>query len=78
MTLKEPLSTARRQICSKCIYDERVGGISFDEDGECNYCKQIDGLALEYGTGTQKGKEKFIRFWHKPKKTVRTKSMIVL
>ena len=59
MTLKEPLSTARRQICSKCIYDERVGGISFDEDGECNYCKQIDALALEYGTGAQKGKEKF-------------------
>ena len=73
MTLKEPLSKAHRQICSKCIYDERVGGISFDEYGECNYCKQIDALVLEYGTGTQKGKEKFNKFLAQIKKDGKNK-----
>ena len=30
------------KICSKCIYDERVSYISFDENGVCNYCHQIE------------------------------------
>ena len=44
-------------ICTRCIYDERVPGISFDGSGVCNYCHQIDKLADEYGTGQQKGVE---------------------
>jgi N-acetyl sugar amidotransferase len=59
MTLGDVLSAPDRQICKRCIYDERVGGINFDEDGVCNYCKQIDALTVEYGTGTEKGNEKF-------------------
>jgi len=47
------------QICSRCIYDERVPSIIFDEKGECNYCKQVDQLAAQYGTGTQKGSDLF-------------------
>ena len=43
------------KICSKCIYDESVGGIYFDERGICNYCHLIDDLKEEYGTGKQKG-----------------------
>ena len=43
------------KICSRCIYDERVNGITFDSKGECNYCKQIDELQLQYGTGNEKG-----------------------
>ena len=43
------------KICSKCIYDESVGGIYFDEKGICNYCHLIDDLKEEYGTGKQKG-----------------------
>jgi N-acetyl sugar amidotransferase len=43
------------KICSRCIYDERVNGITFDTKGECNYCKQIDELQLQYGTGNEKG-----------------------
>jgi len=43
------------KICSRCIYDERVDGITFDEQGVCNYCHQIDLLTKQYGTGTEKG-----------------------
>lgn len=47
------------KVCSKCIYDERVSYITFDKDGVCNYCHQLEKLKDEYGTGTQKGEEKF-------------------
>jgi N-acetyl sugar amidotransferase len=43
------------RICSRCIYDERVSGIAFDENGVCNYCHQMDALRLQYGTGTSAG-----------------------
>ena len=45
------------KICTRCIYDERVSQISFDEEGVCNYCRQIDTLETAYGTGTSKGNE---------------------
>jgi len=47
-----------RQICSRCIYDETVAGISFDEAGVCNYCHTMDELRNQYGTGTEEGKKK--------------------
>lgn len=43
------------QICSRCIYDERVASIEFDEQGVCNYCHQLDSLGEEYGTGKERG-----------------------
>ncbi len=46
------------KICTRCIYDERVPSITFDENGVCNYCHQIDGLIEEYGTGKEKGEKK--------------------
>lgn len=49
------------QICSRCIYDERVDGITFDEEGVCCYCHQIQRLADEYGTGKEKGERAFHR-----------------
>lgn len=45
----------RGRICSRCIYDESVPGIDFDKQGVCRYCRQIDALAEEYGTGTPRG-----------------------
>ncbi|MEZ5359421.1 MAG: N-acetyl sugar amidotransferase [Candidatus Zixiibacteriota bacterium] len=41
------------QICSKCIYDERIPGIEFDDHGVCNYCRQAEQLDKEYPTGEQ-------------------------
>jgi N-acetyl sugar amidotransferase len=49
------------QICSRCIYDERVDSIQFDADGVCNYCNQIDRLKSEFGTGTQHGEANLMR-----------------
>lgn len=46
-----------RQICSRCIYDETVSGISFDEEGVCNYCRTMERLKQEYGTGKPEGKK---------------------
>jgi len=45
-------------VCSRCIYDERVAAIEFDGQGVCNYCKQVDRLKAEYGTGTAEGKRR--------------------
>ena len=60
MLLNPDIEKADIQVCSRCIYDARVDGIEFDEkDGVCNYCKQIDELALEYGTGTNLGVSTF-------------------
>jgi N-acetyl sugar amidotransferase len=45
-------------ICSRCIYDSRVAGISFDAKGVCNYCRQVDDLARLYDTGTPRGEQR--------------------
>lgn len=49
------------QVCTRCIYDERVSAINFDDHGVCNYCHQIDRLVDEYGTGSEKGGRRFNR-----------------
>jgi len=51
------------QICTRCIYDERVSAIEFDQDGVCNYCKQIESLSAEYGTGKPKGEKELLRIF---------------
>lgn len=43
-------------FCSKCILDSRIPGITFDENGVCNYCKIHDEMCKEYPTG-EKGKK---------------------
>ncbi|WP_072681719.1 N-acetyl sugar amidotransferase [Arcobacter sp. LA11] len=61
------------QVCSRCIYDERVAYIKFDENGVCNYCHQIDDLLKEYGTATPKGEEKFKEIIEEIKKNGKNK-----
>lgn len=46
------------KICTRCIYDERVSGIVFDQDGVCNYCKMIDDLKAQYHTALPQGEKK--------------------
>lgn len=50
-----------RRVCTRCIYDDRVSAISFDESGMCNYCSQVDGLVEDYNTGGPQGLEEFER-----------------
>lgn len=47
------------RLCSRCIYDERVASIRFDEQGVCNYCRQVDQLTEQFGTGEAKGLKLF-------------------
>ncbi len=56
MLLDPDINRAGIKICSRCIYDERVAAISFDEEGVCNYCRQVDRLIDQYGTGQEKGR----------------------
>jgi N-acetyl sugar amidotransferase len=55
------------QICTKCIYDSSLANITFDEKGVCNYCKMIDDLSEQYGTGKEKGKLLFEEYISKIK-----------
>ena len=43
------------RICSRCIYDSSIFNIDFDDKGVCNYCRLVDALKDQYGTGTPKG-----------------------
>lgn len=46
------------QTCTRCIYDEHIPNISFDGEGICNYCRQIEVLEHDYPNG-KAGEEKF-------------------
>lgn len=59
MLLNPRLDQVDVQVCSRCIYDQRVSSISFDKEGVCNYCLQVGSLKLQYGTGQAKGRETY-------------------
>lgn len=61
------------KVCSRCIYDERVSSITFDSEGVCNYCRQIENLVHEYGTGQPKGEVLFEAILNDIKKVGRGK-----
>ena len=44
-------------ICSRCIYDEKTPGITFDNLGVCNYCYMVDELKEQYHTGKPEGEQ---------------------
>lgn len=44
-----------RIICTRCIYDNTLPSIDFDENGVCNYCHMVDKLVDEYQTGKPGG-----------------------
>ena len=37
-------SNLTNQICTRCVQDKTVPGISFDKKGVCNYCDLHDSL----------------------------------
>ncbi|MCL2146392.1 MAG: N-acetyl sugar amidotransferase [Synergistaceae bacterium] len=73
MLLDPNINEAGIKICSRCIYDERVDGISFDSDGVCNYCHQVDMLKEQYGTGQHKGELLFSEIVEQIKKDGKNK-----
>jgi len=54
-----PNNRSGRKICTRCIYDETMPSISFDEYGVCNFCHMVDTLVKEYKTGQPEGDDKF-------------------
>lgn len=64
MTTVTPLNISALQatkqaikICTRCIYDETVPRIHFNEAGICNYCVMADDLVAQYKTGTEEGEQ---------------------
>jgi N-acetyl sugar amidotransferase len=55
------------QICSRCIYSEKVSRISFDENGVCNYCRMSDNIQQQYKTGTPEGEQELQKIIQKIK-----------
>jgi len=47
------------KICTRCMYDENVSGITFDEKGVCNFCHIMDTFIEQYQTGKPEGEKKF-------------------
>lgn len=56
------------QMCSRCVYEETVPGISFDAKGVCSYCRLHDDLVEEYPVGDA-GREKLDELFSEIKKT---------
>lgn len=56
------------QTCTRCIYDERVPRIHFDEAGVCNYCKMSDDIKRQYHTGTAEGEKALAQIIEKIKR----------
>jgi hypothetical protein len=54
-------------ICSRCIYDSTVSNITFDKHGVCNYCRQVEKLVEEFGTGSLRGEQTLERIIAKMK-----------
>lgn len=55
------------QICTKCIYDSTLPNISFDEEGVCSYCLEIDHLSEIYPNDS-KGEVEFSKIVNQIKK----------
>ncbi len=61
------------RVCSRCIYDERTSGITFDDQGVCNYCNLIKQLEAEYQTGTPVGEQMFLKIVERIKESGKRK-----
>ena len=42
------------QVCKRCLFNEKTPGISFNDDGVCNYCELHDELERQYPTDKNK------------------------
>jgi len=76
--LGKDLIKKNNKICSKCIYDSSLSGISFDDKNVCNYCKMIDFLKNEFGTIDERGSEKLEKILNSIKKLGKNKKYDVV
>jgi N-acetyl sugar amidotransferase len=45
--------TPSHRLCARCVYDDSIPGITFDERGVCNYCALHDQMEAQYPTGDE-------------------------
>jgi len=46
--IKENYSYEANKICTRCVMDDTVSGITYDEKGECTFCKMHDDLETKF------------------------------
>ena len=44
-----PYKYIANKVCTRCLMDDTVKGIAFDEKGECTFCKIHDDLERKSG-----------------------------
>jgi len=66
-----------KKICSRCVMDDTVPDINFDENGVCTFCKIHDELEKKYPINEDTEK-KLKLIIDKIKKMEKVKGMIVL
>ncbi|HQT24178.1 N-acetyl sugar amidotransferase [Daejeonella sp.] len=59
---------SEKKICTRCIYDDSVPSISFDDKGVCNFCHMVDQLSEEYQTGQPIGESAILTIVEQIKK----------
>jgi len=60
------------EVCQRCIYDGSVPNITFDEEGICNYCRQIEELEDQF-PNDERGEKELQRLVDEIKKAGRRK-----
>ena len=50
------MSQAGRRVCTRCVYDDSLPGVTFDDRGVCNYCQVHDHMDRQYPTGVEGGR----------------------
>lgn len=48
------IDKSNRIISRRCIYDDQVSSITFDDDAVCNYRRQLEQVTEDYGTDSEK------------------------
>jgi len=61
------------KLCTRCIYDEHVSKITFDENGVCNYCKMIEDIDAVFHAGTDEAELEFDKICTQIKKDGKNK-----
>lgn len=63
----------KQQICSRCVTDAQTPEIHFDENNECNYCKQWDALNEAHPNDKISGQQTLLKLIEKIKTTGKKK-----
>ena len=63
-----------KTVCTRCVYDNaNIPSISFDVQGVCNYCHQIEYMQRKYKTGSNEGEQMMLKIVERIKRDGRNK-----